>query len=547
MNVAIVLHSHLPWVRQHGTWPCGEEWLHQAASESLLPLLDVLERLAGDGRRDLLTLGITPVLAEQMDDAYVLGELHGWLGRRLLDLEVTVSRTRAADVAALRPVWEHHWRRQAALLERVEGGLLGTGLVAPFAALQQAGTLELLGGPATHPYLALFDDPALIAAQVGEGLRQGAEAFGTRPLGMWVPECSYRPEGCVADPTRPPLDVAPDGTPTLARSAAELPGLERAWQDAGVGHVVLDGPTLACAAGAPPRDWTTVAREVAPPGGPLDVLDRPVLIGGSDVAAFGRNLPLTYAVWSPTGGYPGDPWYRDFHSADELGGFKSWRVTDLGRTDKAPYDAGAAAARAEAHAQDFVALLHRHLDPRPDDAVAVVAFDTELLGHWWYEGPRFLESVLRHLVADPTLRPTTLQSYLERHPPTRALRLPESSWGRGKGHASWATERTRPLWQALREAEQRFSGLPPGPARDAAWRQLSLAQASDWPFLVARGESARYAEERLADHLERFERACRAEGLEDLADADDPSRRHGAPPELQGSDAPATERPTTIA
>ena len=543
MHVAIVLHSHLPWVRRHGAWPCGEEWLHQAVSESLLPVLDVLERLAGDGARDLVTLGITPVLAEQLEDPYLLGELHGWLGRRLHDLGLTTERAGPHDRAALRDVWAHHWRRQADLLARVEDRLLATGLVAPFAALRAAGVIELLGGPSTHPYLALFDDPGLIRAQLEDGLRTSARAFGARPRGLWAPECAYRPDGRVADPTSPPLEVAPDGTPTLRRGERLVPGLERAWQEAGVGHLVLDGPTLARAVGAPPRDWATAARDVPAPGGPLDVLDRPVRIGDSDVVAFGRNLPITYAVWSPTGGYPGDPWYRDFHSTDRDGGFKSWRVTDRDAHAKAPYDPDDAAARVAAHADDFVALLHRHAAGRPDDGIVVAAFDTELFGHWWYEGPAWLEAVLRRLRDDPVLRPTTLEGYLQRHPADRALHLPESSWGWGKGHASWATERTRWIWSALRDAEARFRVLPDGPARDAAWRQLALAQASDWPFLVARDGAAGYAAERVADHLARLDDACRGVGLDALADDDDPRRRHPAPPAARSA-APASGAPT---
>ena len=230
--------------------------------------------------------------------------------------------------------------------------------------------------------------------------------------------------------------------------------------------------------------------EAVPPGGPLDVLDRPVLIGDSGVAAFGRNLAVSYAVWNPHGGYPADPWYRDFHSVDLEGGFKAWRVTDRASLAKESYDPLPARERAAAHAEEFVGLLRRHLEPRGADAVVLAAYDTELFGHWWAEGPLWLETVLRLVVADPALRPTTLAGYLERHPSTRRLALPESSWGWGKGHGSWVSERSRWIWQALREAEERFHMLPPGRARDAAWRQLTLAQASDWPFLIVRDQLA---------------------------------------------------------
>lgn len=506
-EVAIVLHSHLPWLRRNGTFPAGEEWLFQAWSDSYLPLLDVLERLADEGARDLLTIGITPILGEQMTDPYLLDEFRGWLGRRLLDLQYTITRYGGSDGELLRDVWSQHWVRHRDLLERFESRCHRSGLVQPFRALAEAGVIELLGGPATHPYLPLFNDAALVRAQIDDGLRTATELFGSRPTGVWTPECGYRPAGPVLDPS-------------TGGVAAVLPGLEELWADAGADHLVLDGPTLARAAGVGDVDWVHSGGHLYPPGGPLDVLDRPVLIADSTVAAFGRNLAVSYAVWNPHGGYPADGTYRDFHRLDMEGGFKSWRVTSRDSWHKEPYDEAAAGARVHAHAQDFVDLLHRHLDPRPVEAVVTAAYDTELFGHWWHEGPQWLDAVLRRLLAHPSIRPTTLASSLQRHPPQRRLALPESSWGAGKGHDAWANERTRWIWQGIRGAEARFATLAPGPSRDAAWRQLMLLQASDWPFLVSRDESTQYATERLRAHLDRFDQACRGVDLEGLAGRD---------------------------
>lgn len=528
-RVAIVLHSHLPWLRRNGTFPVGEEWLFQSWSESYLPLVEVLERLAADGMRDVLTLGITPVLAEQMADPYLLGEFHGWLGRRLLDLEWTRSAAPGHDKRALDAVWRHHARRQARLLAQLEDGLLAEGLVAPFARLADAGVIELLGGPATHPYLPLMADAELIRGQIEAGMAVSQTTTGRRPRGVWTPECGYRPGGRVGDPTAPPQHVMGDGTPILRASGMELPGLESFWAEAGVDHLVLDGPTLARAAGAPLRDWGHTARALHPLGDPLDVLDRPVWIGDSDVAAFGRNLAVSYAVWNPHGGYPADEWYRDFHMIDLEGGFKSWRVTDTTSLAKQPYDATAAARRVQIHADDFVALLHAHLDPRPSDAVVLAAYDTELFGHWWYEGPQWLEAVLSALHADPFVQATTLQSAMDDAPPTTRLALPESSWGWGKGHAAWVSDETRWIWQEVRDAEARFARVPEGPARDAAWRQLTMLQASDWPFMITREQSAQYAVERVKTHLARFEQACHGHDLAELAAIDDRAARPAPP------------------
>ncbi|MEE8599768.1 1,4-alpha-glucan branching protein domain-containing protein [Euzebya tangerina] len=530
-SLAFVLHSHLPWLRQHGVFPVGEEWLFQSWSESYLPLIRVLDGLADDGFTDVVTLGITPVLAEQMADPYLMEEFHGWLGRRQLDLRWTMSAAPASDKATLGPVWEHHWQRQAQLLEQLEGGLLDTGLVEPFARLARRGVIQLLGGPATHPYLPLMTDPALIRGQIADGLAITQSLTGIRPTGVWTPECGYRPAGRVADPSEIPLHVADDGTPTLPVSTTDLPGIEAFWAEAGVSHLVLDGPTLARAAGAPPTDWGSTARDLPRVGTPMDVLDRPVLIGDSDVAAFGRNLAVAYAVWNPTGGYPADVWYRDFHAIDMEGGYKSWRVTDTTSLIKEPYDPAAATARVADHAADFIGLLSEHIAPRPDDTCVVAAYDTELFGHWWYEGPQWLDAVVRGLAAQADVGTTTLASSLRQHPPSTSLALPESSWGWGKGHAAWVTEETRWIWREIRRAEERFSMLPGGPSRRAAWRQLTLLQASDWPFMIAREQSAQYAVERVKTHLARFEQACRGtlDPDTDLAAAHTPPASHTRP------------------
>lgn len=518
-----MLHAHLPWVRQHGTFPMGEEWLFQAWSESYLPLLLALERLAEDGGRDLLTLGVSPTLGTQLADPYLTAEFHGWLGRRLVDLEYTVSRYGASDREQLRDVWSWHWRRLTRLLGIVEARFRIPGaFTAALGRLGDEGVIELLGGPATHPQLALMDQPALVRRQIEDGLAAHERLFGVRPRGVWTPECAYRPAGPVLDPTRG------DG----ARSDRALPGLEDFWADAGVGHLVLDGPTLARAAGAADRDWARAGGEVVGPGTPQDVLDAPALLGDSEVAAFGRNLAVSYAVWSPHGGYPGDPAYRDFGGADMEGGFKSWRVTSRDSPHKDPYDPVRAEARARSHAQEFVALLHRHLDPRPTGAVATAAYDAELFGHWWAEGPVWLEQVLRTIGRERgparALRTTTLAKHLEMRPASRRLRPPESTWGQRKDHSAWVGRRTVELWRSVRYEEDAFLRAPSdrtSAPEGVVWRQLALAQASDWPFLVLADRAAGYAQDRISAHLVGCSQARRSDALETrrvLAARDEP-------------------------
>jgi 1,4-alpha-glucan branching enzyme len=544
-DVALVLHTHLPYVAGHGVWPVGEEWLFQVWGCSWLPVTGLLQQLADEGHRDVLTLGVSPMVAHQVADPRLVRDLGTWLGGQMWRSEEQRWHSwMGPEVQALAPF---HWRTFADLLalhERIdaEGGLL-----AAWADLADRGVIELLGGPATHPYLPLQTDPTLLDAQLADGLDHHARWAGTRATGLWPPELGYRPAGQVADATATPRATDRFGTPTLPRVGPQLPGLEAHYARHGISHVVVDAPTLVRAAGGRDRDWT--ARPAVPDPAaatPDEVVHDGVLIGDSDVVAYARDLSVAYHVWSPTAGYPGNEWYRDYFARGTFGTHPSWRVTDHATPPdaKAPYDPPAARRQVDRDAAHLHRALRDVLDPRPG-AVVVAAYDTELFGHWWFEGVRFLEVLLRRVAADPRLRTTTLASRRTRRPPTRRLDLPESSWGYAKGHASWVTPETRPLWRTVREAEAtaratlRDAGATARAVHEQVARELALLSASDWPFMVTRGTSPDYALERVRGHAESVTRLC------ELLAAGDHAAATAAAGELADRDR-APERPTAM-
>jgi 1,4-alpha-glucan branching enzyme len=524
-EVALVLHTHLPYLSGHGVWPVGEEWLFQAWGTSWLPVTRLLEELAGEGHRDVLTLGVTPTVAHQVADGRLAGDLGTWLGGQMWrSEEQRWHHHLGVEVADLGPFY---WRRFAELLTYHEQVQQRGGLLVVWADLATRGVIELLGGPATHPYLPLQRDPTLIDAQLSCGLAHHASWSGRRPTGLWAPEMGYRPRGRVADATAEPDAVDEDGTPTLPRIGPELPGLEEHYAGHGIDHVLVDAPTLVRAAGGAERDWTV--RPAAPhptQHTPDEVVHDGVLIGDSEVAAFARDLAVAYHVWSPTAGYPGNQWYRDYYAAGTFGVHPSWRVTDrdLHPMDKRPYEPPAALRQVDRDAAHLHGVLREVLDPRPGGLV-VAAYDTELFGHWWFEGVDFLATLLRRLEADEQLTTTTLAGRLERRPPTRRLDLPESSWGYAKGHASWVSDTTRPMWQALADAEARArdalaGGRGSDRERAQVARELALLAASDWPFMATRGNSLGYAQERVRVHAERLHRLCDATVASETDDRD---------------------------
>jgi 1,4-alpha-glucan branching enzyme len=218
-------------------------------------------------------------------------------------------------------------------------------------------------------------------------------------------------------------------------------------------------------------------------------------------------------VWSPKAGYPGHAAYRDFHTFDHPSGLKPARVTgkQVPPEAKQPYDPELAAAAVRRHAKDFVdvvvarlrALRARHGAP----ALVVAAYDTELFGHWWHEGPAWLEAVLRAL-PEAGVEVTTLRGALERHVGA-PVELPASSWGSGKDWRVWDGEQVGDLVEAGSALQEELLGLPaPGLTRDLALdqtvREALLALSSDWAFMITKDSAADYARRRAKVHGERF-------------------------------------------
>jgi 1,4-alpha-glucan branching enzyme len=458
----LVLHTHLPWLAHAGAWPVGEEWLHQAFTGSWRRVVATLEGLAADGHRDLLTLGVTPVVAAMLDDPYCLREIHTWAGNWQL---------RAAELAGradpdLRTLATAEYRAASECLADLEARWLSGGS-AVLRALSANGTVELLGGPATHPFQPLLD-PRVARLQLATGLDDARLRFGAAPAGIWAPECGY------------------------------VPGLERLYAEQGVRYFCVDGPAL--------HGDTGRARPV----------------GETDVVCFGRDLSVTYRVWSPRDGYPGHGEYRDFHTFDHASGFRPARVTSR-RTppdQKRPYDPALAADAVRRDARDFVDTVRRRLsvlsevDGRP--GLVVAAYDTELFGHWWHEGPAWLDQVLR-LLPEAGVRVTTLGRALADHT-GEPVELDTSSWGSGKDTRVWDNPNVTDLVAGSDEVQKQLlstvdihsgsihSGRSRDPVLDQLAREALLVTSSDWAFMVTKDSAAGYARDRARTHTERFYR-----------------------------------------
>ncbi|MBB2991518.1 1,4-alpha-glucan branching enzyme [Mycolicibacterium iranicum] len=466
----LVLHTHLPWLAHHGRWPVGEEWLYQSWSASYLPLIRVLRTLAAEDRRHLVSLGITPVVAAQLDDPYCLQGMHHWLANwQLRALEAASTRVATGESPASQPeALRRFGSREYAEAERELAefdALWRHGASPVLRDLLDGEVVELLGGPLAHPFQPLLN-PRLREFALREGLADAGARFAHSPTGIWAPECAY------------------------------APGMEVGYDAAGVTHFMVDGPSL--------HGDTALGRPVA----------------GSDVVAFGRDLQVSYRVWSPKSGYPGHAAYRDFHTYDHATGLKPARVTGRGVPSdaKAPYDAARADAAVDVHVADFVDTVRRRLASesarigRPAHVIA--AFDTELFGHWWHEGPVWLERVLRALPA-AGVRVGTLSDAIAGGFVGPPVELPAGSWGSGKDWQVWSGEKVADLVQlnsevvdtalttvdkALAQGASVGAPTPRDFVADQILRETLLTVSSDWPFMVSKDSAADYARYRAHLH-----------------------------------------------
>jgi 1,4-alpha-glucan branching enzyme len=511
-SVVLVLHGHMPWVLHHGRWPHGETWLYEAALGVYLPLLALIEELESAGVDAGFTLGLTPVLLEQLaHPTFVTG-----FGDYLDDRLAHARRDRdEPELAGLAVWWEERLSEARARFDRIDGDIPRA-----FAAHARAGRIELLSSLATHGYAPLLLHDAAIRGQLRAGLRTSERHLGFRPAGVWLPECAFRPAG----PWTPPVVHA---------DTRNRQGVDQILAESGVSHFFVDAHLFrgirseGVIDGGQFRKVGWDEADAWPGRGWRSVME-PHLIStvgqDSSVVAFARHPRASEQVWAAEIGYPGDGAYLEFHKKRHGDGLRYWKVTrsgaDLG--DKALYWPDDVPATTHRQAQHFVGILREELRAHRNKtgrAGAVIApFDAELFGHWWYEGPQFLRDVLLALHADPEISVHTATQRRTEIPPDKVAWIPEGSWGEGGDHRVWLNDATRWVWEASYRAEDRFLTLrwelsQATPERAAAAepilkkaaRELLLLQASDWAFVIHTGGAVDYGFRRLSGHISRFE------------------------------------------
>jgi len=486
-SLAFILHAHLPFVRhpEHEHF-FEEDWLFEAITETYIPLLQMMQRLVNDDMPFKLTMSITPTLCAMLEDELLRGRYV-----RHLDLLI--------DLAAR----ERKRNRNQPELRELAGFYLDIfsesrhffvderkcDLLSGFREVRETGALEIIACAATHGLLPVLHQHSREAArsQVLIGRDVYVDLFGAEPAGFWLPECAY------------------------------APGLETLLQEANIRWFILDTHGLLFGT---PRPQRAIYAPCYTQAGP---------------AVFARDRDSSRQIWSAQQGYPGDPAYREFYrdvgfdlpmehlrpivrGHRKFAGMKYHRITGRGE-EKELYDRGAAEKAAETHAIHFLEQRRRQIREISAvgfDPVIVVPFDAELFGHWWFEGPRFLEHFIRKAANEQDLYLTTPSEYLAAHPTLQTIHPGASTWGEN-GHLSvWLDQSNAWVYPRLHVATERLCKSARAHADDSKSmanrilkqlaRELLLAQSSDWAFLMKTRTAGEYAAKRTSDHLFRFNR-----------------------------------------
>jgi len=488
--LSLHLHAHLPFVRhpEHEEF-LEEDWLFEAIGETYLPLLAVFDRATDEGIPFRISMTMSPPLVAMLRDDLLMERYARRLDKLCELAEKEVRRTRRDPTFhPLALHYQHEFDGQ----RRAFHDRYRRDLVAAFKRLEDAGRLELATCGATHGFLPLMQStPEAARAQVAVAVAHHRRHFGRDPAGIWLPECGY------------------------------YPGVERFLAEQNIRYFFVDSHGIT---DATPRPRHGVYAPVYTDSGP---------------AAFGRDPESSQQVWSAEHGYPGDPDYREFYR--DVGwdldfdyvrdyvqptghrknvGIKYYRIT--GKTaHKQPYDPGRARERAAQHAGNFMFNRERqieHLASRMGGVrpIVVSPYDAELYGHWWYEGPAFIDFLIRKVAHDQRVfRLATPGDYLRENPEQQVATPPMSSWGAGGYAGVWLDGSNDWIYRHLHKAAERMIALardvrePTALERralDQAARELLLAQSSDWAFIMKTGTMVEYAIRRTKEHLLRFQR-----------------------------------------
>ncbi|MDC7228548.1 MAG: DUF1957 domain-containing protein [Spirochaetales bacterium] len=483
--LGFVLHSHLPYVHHPEKEKCLEEnWFFDALAETYLPLIGLMNKLYAEDIAYKLTISLSPTLTTMLMDELLQERFVAYLEDKIALGEKEIVRNKKdSDKLKLSKLYKEHYED---CLDKYEN-LYKRNIIKAFKTLEKAGCIEIITTAATHAFMPLYQElPQVIEAQIHTAVISYGRVFGQAPRGMWIPELGY------------------------------FPGLGKYMKQHGIDYsfIAAHGQLFACKK----SKYGVYA--------PVET--------SSGILAFSRDIPASRSVWSTDDGYPGDQVYRDArqdigyelpfeyigpHIFDEKirinTGYKYYRIATGEAGHR--YQPEKAEAKAIDHADNFiyqrikqVKKLDKLMDRTP---MVICPYDSEIFGKWWYEGIIWLEHVIRKAALSDDLEMISPSQYIDEYTENEKVEPIFSSWG-NKGYASvwlggandWIYRHVHKASERMQELVARFpdeSGLKKR-VLDQAAREVLLAQASDWPFIMKTCLNADYAKMRVKRHLHNF-------------------------------------------
>ncbi|MGB9750546.1 MAG: 1,4-alpha-glucan branching protein domain-containing protein [Caldisericia bacterium] len=472
-NLFIFLHSHLPFSLNKGRWPFGEEWLFEISLSTYLPLLKIFHELKDENIEFNLNLGITPVLMDQLKSEYFKEKFLEYIEIKekngLIDYEKYKNNPK---IISILDYYMSELNDLKKLYEKINFDIVDA-----FNKLQNEGYIEIGTSAITHAYLPLLKYDESREMQIKNGVIVYKKYINKNPNIIWLPECAYKP------------------------------GIEKILKETGINFFILNYHSL-----------IEESEEIFRYGRKdlkFDLKNKfsTLFLYETDYEPYVllRNPETSESVWSRDYGYPGDGDYREFHKKSENSGFQYWKITNknVSLGDKDYYDFRKANEKAKIHALDFKNNLEKIFTEFNNnynlEGLIVAAYDTELFGHWWYEGVQFIKELLK-LSSNSDIYKTTTTKNLIKEAPIKKGKFSESSWGLGGYHYTWLNSETMWIWEKIHEIEDKFMNLKEVDLEKlkTLLKEKFLLESSDFPFLVTTSTAKDYAINRFNEHYKKF-------------------------------------------